>query len=157
MGLKEKEKEKFETSSFLTTTTTIGQFGKPILNLSTRIANMRANSTFSPYECIMFHKEEYLGGEVRFIDSCNVKRFKLNELSLIMVALGCGSKYVCEFYYALPENSFKCEGWQVRHPLRPLVDEVHFEGFISLLPSVLRDVHVCVKRSSCVLYRADKD
>lgn len=94
----------------------------------------------------VFHDEKYLGGQVKFIDLCNVRRFKLNEISSIMVGLGCGLQYVCEFFYALPENSPKCMGSDVGHPLRPLVDDAHFEGFIALLPGALKEVHIyCVE------------
>ncbi|KAL1569636.1 hypothetical protein AAHA92_01095 [Salvia divinorum] len=90
----------------------------------------------------IFHEDCYIGGRVDFVDQYTTKKFKLIELSAILVALEYNLSYICEFYYAEPERSQYCVGNAIGHPLRPLVDGDHMEHFLSLLEGKFKLIHV---------------
>ncbi|KAL1564046.1 hypothetical protein AAHA92_06451 [Salvia divinorum] len=81
----------------------------------------------------IFHDKKYIGGEVSYIDECTTKKFTLEDLTSIMLALQYHISYICEFYYIDPETNGYCDSREVGEPLMPLADCFDLAHFLSLV------------------------
>ena len=92
----------------------------------------------------VIRKDSYVGGKLTYFDRCIVGKFELLELSSMLLKLGYGRDYICEFYYCDPEYNFECNGSTVGRRVLPIIDEYRMDEFLQFALTKERLMHVYV-------------